>query len=211
MEIFDKLFCLFISSPRGSGKSTLLNFMLTDNRILKGKYAKVFIFSPTFEGDTAYSGISLPDDQIFDEILTESLEDIIELKMSDLYSEEDFLIVFDDIITKDINNETLKKIIVNGRHIGTYNEEKDREGGISIIISGQHIKSVCPKIRQNCSMIISFGMQNKNALKVLHEEYFARFTFKEFLKIFNFATKGKHDFIFNDGINIYKNFNKLKI
>lgn len=209
---FSKPFTMMLIAQKGAGKSTLLNTLLTNPDLnIHKRYSKLFIFSSTFFGDPAFQ-FEHPPEQVFPEIADDDLEEIIELKMSEFYEDENFLIVLDDVIS-DVNlrrSPVLKEMVLNSRHFGTVGDD-GTQYGFSFIITSQHLNSIPPYIRQNMNYIIVFRTNNDTALKVLYSEYFAGFNYKDFLKIFRYTTAKGHDFLLTNGIEYWRNFNKLKV
>lgn len=209
---FNKPFTMMIVASKGQGKSTLISTFLTNENLLRGKYAKVFIFSPTFKADPAFYDVYIPEEQIFQSIEDDDLHDIINLKMSDEYADDNFLIIFDDVISdKNIKKSAiLKQLLLNSRHYGNIDEE-GTQAGFSLIFSTQHLKSIPTYIRQNMNYIIAFRTNNNIALKTLWEEYGASYDYNKFLQIFRFATNEKYCYLLTDGISYYKNFTKINV
>lgn len=203
---------LGIIAPKGSGKSTLISNMLLDPNIFRNKYSKVFIYSPTFMGDPVYTEVDIPEEQIFSTIEDKDLQYMIDMKMSEEYMDDNFLIVFDDIISdKHIKSSSiLKQLLLNSRHHGNYNEQTGEQAGFTIIYTTQHMKSIPAYARQNMSYVICFKTNNHESIKLLYQEYYASLSYDKFLKIYNYCTSEKYNFIMTDGTNIWKNYDLIK-
>lgn len=204
---------VMILASKGSGKSTLIAEFLTNPDLYNQKYSKIFIFSPTFRGDPAYADIAMPEDQVFSTVEDEVLEYIVDMKLGEEFQGDNFLLVFDDIIS-DSNlkkSRILKELILNSRHYGEVDESTGVQAGVTLIFSTQHLTSIPPYIRQNMNVVIAFKTNNNNALKILWSEFGASFNYKDFLRIFNFATSEKYKFLMTDGITYWKNFEQIKM
>jgi hypothetical protein len=203
---------VLILASKGSGKSTLIANFLTNPELYLKKYARVFIFSPTFKGDPSYAGITLPESQIFNTVEDPDIQGIVDMKMSPEYENENFLIVFDDIVSdRNIKKSAiLKELILNSRHYGEVDEEGIQHG-FTLVFSTQHLTSIPPYVRQNMNIVITFKTNNNGALKILWSEFGASFNYKQFIKIFNFATSEKYHFLMTDGIDYFKDFQLMSI
>lgn len=201
-----------ILAAKGSGKSTLIAEFLLNEELYKNKYAKVFIFSPTFRGDPAYSAVELPPEQVFSTVEDSDLETIIGLKMSDEYVDENFLIIFDDIVSdRNIRkSRVLKQLLLNSRHYGN-TDDNGIQKGFTLLYSTQHLTSLPTYIRQNLNLIIAFRTNNHSAIEILWKEYGASLSREQFLKIFRYCTQVKYNFLMTDGIEYYRNFSKLSV
>jgi hypothetical protein len=209
---FEKPHTLMILASKGQGKSTLISQFLTNESLYMGKYSKVFVFSPTFRSDPAFTDLYIPDSQIFPSVEDEYLQEMIDLKMSTDYSLENFLIIFDDCISdKNIKgSRLLKQLLLNSRHYGDIDDE-GVQAGFSLIFSTQHLKSIPTYIRQNMNWVIAFKINNNDALRTLHSEYGASYSYNDFLKIMRVATSEKYSFLMTDGVTYYKKFTPMRI
>ena len=119
-----------ISGKSGSGKSTLLANLLLDGRFYgpgtlkpKGWFEKIFLFSPTANGDDVQKSLNIPKKYVFTD-LSEApamLDVILSTQQEKLENAEgvdkvpQFAIIFDDVIGKitvDINSRKIRIYII---------------------------------------------------------------------------------------------------
>jgi hypothetical protein len=114
---------LLIGRPR-SGKTSLLYSFFKSNKILKRCFHTIYIFQPKQSRASMSDKLfdSLPEDQIYDELNYENLQNVLERIRLDADEGFNSAIIFDDQTAYLKNKETLKlfkELIFNRRHLHT--------------------------------------------------------------------------------------------
>lgn len=114
---------LLIGRPR-SGKTSLLYSLFKSSKILKGCFHTIYIFQPKQSRASMSDKIfdSLPEDQLYDELTFENLNEVLERIKLDADEGFNSAIIFDDMTAYLKNKETLKlfkELIFNRRHLRT--------------------------------------------------------------------------------------------
>ena len=191
------------AGARGSGKSVLTISLMEK---LDSYFDNIIVFSPTCELDHKYKMYFEKIDREFEfgiNIFKEYSENILKKilnKIKKINKNKPFkdkvrtLILFEDIICslpKNQKRTVFNKLLLNNRH---YN--------VSIIINSQAIHLFDSNLRKNCSQICLWNTMNTLELKNYYEEFAAILgsTMKEqrenFLKIFYYATREPHSFLY---------------
>lgn len=183
-----------------SGKTTLLSNLINRPEFFGNDFdgENIYVISgSTTSDDKLINTIKfkkIPDENIFTELSDDVLEmvmDTIKTKYQDAISEEEkpphSLVVFDDIsyssaLSKRVGNDRLSELMCNYRHYLT-----------SIIVTAQKSTQLARVIRVNTIMFMIFK-QPLNELESIMGDV-AYIPKKQFKKIFQDATRDKHDFI----------------
>lgn len=112
---------LLIGRPR-SGKTSLLYSFFKSPKLLKRCFHTIYIFQPSQSRASMSDDIfgSLPEDQIYDELSFENLNNVLERTRADADMGFNSAIIFDDMTAYLKNKETLKlfkELIFNRRHL----------------------------------------------------------------------------------------------
>ena len=194
---------LLIGKPR-SGKTSLLYSLFQSSRCLKKCFHNIYLFQPSHSRGSMKDKLfdKLPDDQKYEELDYESLDDVMDrIKMSD--PEHNNCIIFDDMTAylKDYHVEKLlKELVFNRRHLRT-----------SIFFLCQTYISVPKDLRKLFSNLFIFRV-NKNELKLIFEEQIED---KTKVNLISEITKLVFDrpfqflFINTDTQRFFKNFDEL--
>ena len=194
---------LLIGKPR-SGKTSLLYSLFQTSKCLKKCFHNIYLFQPShsrgFMKDKLFD--KLPDDQKYEELDYESLDEVMDrIKMSD--PDHNNCIIFDDMTAylKDYHVEKLlKELVFNRRHLRT-----------SIFFLCQTYISVPKDLRKLFSNLFIFRV-NKNELKLIFEEQIED---KTKVNLISEITKLVFDrpfqflFINTDTQRFFKNFDEL--
>jgi ABC-type dipeptide/oligopeptide/nickel transport system ATPase component len=186
---------LLIVGRSGSGKSAVVNWMMTNSNYLKDFYDKVYLFSPTAEIDDLTQHLKLKKESMITKPTAEALDKIIDsqerlvksMGLEEAGKKHKTLIIFDDIISspKFLKSDAMTKLATMGRHFL-----------ISSIVNTQSYTKVPRPIRLQAQGLILFPSSN-NEVKLLVEDVAPpNCTKKNFLKVVQYATSGKHDFLF---------------
>jgi len=127
---------VIISGKSGSGKSTLLSNFIKDGRFYgssddkpDGWFDKIFLFSPTANGDDIQKSLGIQPDHVFTDLSEgpELLEVILDSQQEKLDKGhgadkvKQFAIIFDDVIgdTKFMNDKQFVRCFYQVRHLYT--------------------------------------------------------------------------------------------
>ena len=192
---------IVISGKSGSGKSTLLANLITDGRFYgkspekpDGWFDKIFLFSPTAQGDDVQKALGIPSKYVFTDLseAPELLEVILDTqqKKVDKSAGADkvaqFCIIFDDIIgdTKFMNTKEFTRCFYQVRHVNC-----------TTFICTQHFHRV-PKICRLQANFIFFFQGSASEVDVVVEDYAPpMYSKNEFKRIINDATRDPHSFL----------------
>lgn len=114
---------LLIGRPR-SGKTSLLYSLFRSNKVLRNCFHTIYIFQPKQSRASMSDKIfdSLPEDQLYDELTFDNLNQVLERIRQDADEGFNSCIIFDDMTAYLKNKETLKlfkELIFNRRHLRT--------------------------------------------------------------------------------------------
>jgi len=165
-----------ISGKSGSGKSTLLANLLMDERFYgpsldrpKGWFEKIFLFSPTANGDDIQKSLNIPKKYVFTDleeapellalILDSQQKRLDEAGGADLVPQ--FCIIFDDVIgdTKFMNDKAFTRCFYQVRHVNC-----------TTFICTQHFKKV-PKICRLQANFVFFFQGSAAEVDTVVEEF----------------------------------------
>lgn len=206
---------VIISGKSGSGKSTLLANLLLDGRFYgpserkpKGWFEKIFLFSPTANGDDVQKSLNIPKKYVFTD-----LEDAPELLDVILNSQQEkldkasganevpqFAIIFDDVIgdTQLMNNKAFARCFYQVRHVNC-----------TTFICTQHFRKI-PKICRLQANFVFFFQGSAAEVEIITEEYAPpMYTKNEFKLLVNEASSQKHTFLtINNKVGWEKRFRR---
>ena len=190
-----------ISGKSGSGKSTLLANLLKDERFYgpsaerpNGWFDKVFLFSPTANGDDIQKSLDIPKKYVFTD-----LEEAPEMLSLILYTQQQkidkaegahkvpqFCIIFDDVIgdTKFMNEKAFTRCFYQVRHVNC-----------TTFICTQHFRKV-PKICRLQANFVYFFQGSAAEVEVVVDEYAPpMYTKNEFRRLVNDASSKRYSFL----------------
>ena len=202
-------FLSIVGSP-GSGKTSTMVSLLTstgDNKAYRKVFEKIyFVMPPNSRASLANKIFEKHDpEKIYDELTPEVLKDIYERIKTEASEGYNSLIVLDDVgasLKIKANEELLKKIIWNRRHLKT-----------SIWSLQQTYTSMPLTIRKSISHIIITGLpKNKKEYLSVFEELI-HMNKDEADQIATYVFQNKHDSLYIDieSGHIYRNYNRLKL
>jgi hypothetical protein len=192
----------------GSGKSTVVNYMMTTEKFLEGFFDKIYLFSPTAKLDDLALHLKLKDESLItkpteaklDEILSKQERLIKSHGIEQVGKSSKVLIIFDDIISNQqfLKSSAMLRLATMGRHYL-----------ISSIINTQSYTKVPRAIRLQANALILFPSSNNEVKLLVEDATPPHCSKKNFMKLVEYATQGKHDFLFvNNFEPVEKRFRK---
>lgn len=192
---------VIISGKSGSGKSTLLANLLLDGRFYgpseskpKGWFEKIFLFSPTANGDDVQKALNIPKKYVFTDL--EEAAELLDVILNSQQEKLDgacgadkvpqFCIIFDDVIgdTRFMNEKAFTRCFYQVRHVNC-----------TTFICTQHFRKV-PKICRLQASFVFFFQGSAAEVEVVTEEYAPpMYTKNEFRNLVNDASGQRHTFL----------------
>jgi hypothetical protein len=192
---------VIISGKSGSGKSTLLANLLTDPRFYgpggkkpKGWFDKVFLFSPTANGDDVQKSLNIPAKYVFTDL--DEVPDVLDVILDSQQQKlddgegadkvEQFALIFDDVIgdTQFMNEKAFTRCFYQVRHVNC-----------TTFICTQHFKRV-PKICRLQANFVFFFQGSAAEVEMVTEEYAPpMYSKNEFREIVNEASGEPFSFL----------------
>lgn len=161
---------LLLCGKSGSGKSTLLASLINDDngRFYTGWFDKIFLFSPTAEGDDVQKQYGINSKYVFTDL--DDAPDLIEVihnsqkeKIKKLGSDKapQYAIVFDDVIgdIRFMNSKPFTQCFYQTRHVNC-----------TTFICTQHFKRV-PRVCRMQANFICFFRGGQNEVEMISEEF----------------------------------------
>lgn len=145
---------VIISGKSGSGKSTLLANLLKDKRFYNGFFDKVFLFSPTANGDDIQKSLDIPKKHVFTDLdeSPEIIDKILDIQQEKLEKStadkvEQWAFIFDDVIgdKKFMNSKAFTRCFYQVRHANA-----------TTFICTQHFKRVPRVCRLQANFVFFF-------------------------------------------------------
>lgn len=194
-------FLMYLSAPRGSGKTYFIVQNLINPELYFQVFDKIFLFTPSIADDDIYNILELPQKQIFTEFDEDKLMKLLKKKGT----EEQWLIIFDDMISdNDFKNAKLTKLLAyNGRHMG-----------VSVIVSSQKSTAGNTAIRTNADACVIWRPRSFNEIEALYRDNaIDAMNKKSFQQLVMDTTKEPYSFLY---INyqtgeVYRNYKKIYI
>ena len=185
---------VIISGKSGSGKSTLLVNLLTDERFYKGFFKRVFLISPTANGDDVQKELHIDKKDVFTDLeeAPEILGVILDSQAKKLedgdgaHTVDQYAIIFDDVIgdVQFMNSPEFTKCFYQVRHVNC-----------TTFICTQHFKRV-PRICRLQANFIHYFQGSQSEVDTLVEEFSPpNYTKNEFRQLVHDATKEKYSFL----------------
>ena len=180
-------FVLTINAPRGSGKTFLLLNLLIHDNFYNDMFDKIYLITPSAYQDPKYSILDLPSSQIMITFDEKRITKIIK----DKHPDDEYLFIFDDIITQDEfkknagNDSIINTIAINGRHMN-----------VSMIISSQKTSGVSSFVRSQVDGVYIFKQRSMNEIDAIHNDNSVDgLNRKDFSKLVSKATKEQYSFL----------------
>ena len=195
----------------GSGKTSLiLNLCCKRGKLYNKKYDRIYLFSPSLATMKGNPFEDLPEDQKYQELDLDIIENILE-EIAD--SGDKVLFILDDVVNDLQKNMKLQrvmcKVLMNRRHLC------GEGGSLSVILTSQ-VWNKCPApIRKCASHVFLYHTKNKKELECIFDEL-VLIPKKDYYELLKYTFKKKHDFLYID-VNkpfdkmFHRNFNQLEI
>jgi hypothetical protein len=192
---------VIISGKSGSGKSTLLANLITDGRFYgkskqkpNGWFDKIFLFSPTANGDDIQKSLGIPKNRVFTDLseapeLLEVILDTQQMKIdnaSGAHKVAQFCIIFDDVIGDKhfMNSKEFTRCFYQVRHVNC-----------TTFICTQHFHRVPNICRLQANFVFFFQGSAYEVATVVEDYSPPLYSKKDFEQIVNEATRTKHSFL----------------
>jgi hypothetical protein len=192
---------VIIAGKSGCGKSTLLANLIKDPRFYgpsdekpNGWFDKIFLFSPTANGDDVQKSLGIDKKHVFTDLdeAPELLDVILNSQQKKLDKSEgadkveQYAIIFDDVIgdTCFMNERSFTRCFYQVRHVNC-----------STFICTQHFKRV-PKVCRLQANFVFFFQGSASEVEIVTEEFAPpEYTKKEFAALVNAASCEKFSFL----------------
>jgi hypothetical protein len=189
-------FSLMISGRSGSGKTNILINILTNEHLLKNYFHYTVVFSPTAgKYDDSYKPLNLPSESFKTDFSADDLNTLIENRKALIdkkgiewvVKNSRVLLIMDDIIANRdfLNSPEALKMFALLRHYQC-----------SIIVLMQSYNKLPRALRINANGTIVLPSTQSEIEVLLDEITPAGISKKEFQKVIEYATEGKHDFLY---------------
>jgi hypothetical protein len=203
-------FFYILNGKPASGKSTMMMNLITQRKAYRKQFNTIFIVSPSLINIRNNPLDELPDDQKFDDLNIEVLEEI-EGRIKG--SGDKVLLILDDCAAQMKNNDiqkTLMRFIFNRRHICSDGET----GSLSIIITTQVYNKIPLDIRKCADILFQWRTLNKKEMSFIKDEYLNSIPDDKLEEILKYTFKKPNDCLMirlNDHLDnmLWRNFNRL--
>jgi len=193
-------FFMLISGKPMSGKTSLiLNLIAKNNRCYNKKFDKIFIYSPSLITIKDSPFEDIPEDQVFDSLTLENLQQAQEAIKD---SGEKILFILDDVVNdmklKGVQTE-LTKMLMNRRHLA------GSGGSSAFILTTQVYNKIPAPIRKTATQIVLYATKNKTEQNTIFEELIL-IPKEDFYDILRYCFDKPHNFIY---IDVNKPYDKM--
>ena len=190
----------------GSGKTSMMTSFLKSRSAFRGVYENIYIIIPPTSRQSIENSFfekNLPDENIYDELSIENLEEIQDRIEANSEAGERTLLIMDDV-QKDLKNNDIRKLVLhlnnNKRHLK-----------LSIWLLAQNFTKMEKQLRMNLTDLIVFKV-GKVELQNIFDELVEtdQPTFK---KIQKYLFKDPYDFMYlnTNSQRLFSNWNEIMI
>ena len=197
-------FTLFLGRA-GSGKSTLLISFLKSKPLFKHIYHQIILFCPPNSRasiNNDFWGEHLPEEDIYDELNIENLQEAYDIAMANRDEGLRTLIILDDV-QKQLKGECEKLLLhmVNNR----------RHASLSIWTSCQNYISIPRQVRQNLTDVFVFKVGKNEINNIFNEQ--VEVSQEVFQKILPLLFQKPHDFLYINSLTrrMFNNWDEILI
>lgn len=195
-------FSLFLGKP-GSGKTSLMVSLLNTPQLFKRCFHKIYVFMPSHSRGSLKNNLfdQLPQDQLYDTLDVETINDVFERIEENADNGEFSLIVLDDVqqyLKDKYVAKRLLELVANRRHLKA-----------SVWLLAQTYKSIPRQIRQVLTNLFVFKI-NKGEMENIFNEQVELFK-EHFLHIIKKAYADPHDYLFIDTSSqrVFRGFDEI--
>ena len=199
-------FSLFLGKA-GQGKSSLAISLLKTKGLFKGVFHNIFLFCPpnsraSIKND--FWGENLPEEQIYDELNLENLQNVYDLAQEDAVEGFKSLIILDDVqkFLKDVDIQKFLLHIVNNR----------RHALTSVWILAQNYFQIPKQVREALTNAFIFKVSKVEFINIFSELIEKeKSLFQEIIE--KYAYKEPHSFVFLDTNTgrLFSNWDEISI
>ena len=164
-----KSFCIYIVGSPGSGKTNLWQSLLLskDPKYYNRFFDLVHLISGSLATLPKEITKALPPSRQSNQFSDELLTQIVETLRSGENTNN--LIILDDVIKDLKRSKILSKVFLNRRHC-THDEDQDKHGGLSIMVTSQKYTLLPLEQRTACSHAILFKSADRQEIDRIREE-----------------------------------------
>lgn len=196
-------FSVFLGKA-GSGKSSLLISFLKTKHLFHKTFHTIFVFMPPNSRASikdSFFDKYLPEEQIFDELNYDNLDEVQEMAKANATEGYNTLIIFDDVQRqlKDLEIQKLLLNMINNR----------RHMRITIWFACQTYKSIPQQVRMGITDLFVFKI-SKRELENLFIEQIEQHK-DRFIEIVQLCFRDAHDFLYINTLHqrIFRNWDEL--
>jgi GTPase SAR1 family protein len=189
----------------GSGKSTLLISFLKSKPLFKRIYHKIILFCPPNSRGSInndFWGKNLEDEDIYDELTFENLQEAYDIAMMNRDEGLRTLIIFDDVQKqmKGENEKLLLQMINNRRH-----------ASLSLWLACQNYISIPKQVRQNLTDMFIFKVSKVEMSNIFTEHL--ELSKEIFEKLQQMLFKQPHEFLYINTLTgrLFRNWDEIVI
>jgi DNA replication protein DnaC len=198
-------FTLFLGRA-GSGKTSLMTSFLKTKDLFHKVYFQIFLFMPSSSRTSLKDGFfdkSLPEEQIFDNVEYDDLEEVYLTCQMNAEENRNSLIIFDDV-QKYFKEKEIQKLLlhmINNR----------RHARISIWLCCQNYFTIPKMVRSGLTDLFVFKSSKKEMESIFEEQ--VELYKDKFLDVLQLCYKNPHDFLYiNVSTNrLFNNWNEMLI
>ena len=192
LKLLNKSFACSFIGRAGSGKTSLMTGLLQTKKMFKKVFNKIYLFMPSYSRSSMTECIfdCLPEDQVYNELTLETLQDCYEKLEQNRKDDLISLVIFDDVqdAFKGECEKLMLKLINNRRHLRT-----------SLMIIAQSYMRISLDVRKALTNHFLFNL-SKEDYNVYYDErlYISKDDWKAILKQYRKTNNNKGNFIFLD-------------
>ena len=175
----------------GSGKTMACVNMMTNKHLLKDVFDYVYLFCCVKPDEELIEPLKLKKTHIFENFEEKDVKKICDkaegyIKQNGLKKAPSILMIFDDILSNVdfMKSKTMIKLATANRHLN-----------VSYFFLSQYYKRVSPVIRTNVKFIMFFPSSLQEIEKLADEQTPPNMSKKEFIKVVQYATNEKYNFL----------------
>ena len=198
-------FTLFLGRA-GSGKTSLMSSFLKTKELFYKVYHQIFLFMPSSSRSSikdSFFDKSLPEEQIFDNVEYDDLEEVYLTCQMNAEDDKNSLIIFDDV-QKYFKEKDIQKLLlhmINNR----------RHARISIWLCCQNYFTIPKMIRSGLTDLFIFKCSKKEMESIFDEQ--VELYKDKFLEVLQICYKNPHDFLYVNVLTnrLFYNWNEIII